>query len=320
MPKPHPNSETRDEWMPRCIRKVMDDGSAENQDQAVAMCSQMWRDAKKENAMDDPKYQTLLNFQEWRDNWEKTYVDDIGRSQLFEAKAADNDQGEFSGIASVYGVEDLGGDVVVKGAFTKTISENPVIPILNHHKPDQVIGMGEVKEWQGKLMLKGKLDMEDPAAREIFRKMKTDLLGNGKKMIDGLSIGYKTIKSSFQEVEDRLVRHLQEVKLFEVSIVTFPMQLQARMKQQALQEFWQNGGRVSYKTLVGHVPKAIMEKYASALKDGQIVIDISEFSALVARLEALEAKLDKPPSPSPEPVDDHSGLHALLDDISKALN
>src|SRR5262245_65559995 len=79
----------------------------------------------------------------------------------FEVKEVSED-GTFTGIASVYGVEDLGNDIIDKGAFTKTISERPVIPILWQHNKEEVIGEGSIKEWQGKLMLTAKLDLEDP--------------------------------------------------------------------------------------------------------------------------------------------------------------
>lgn len=46
MPTPQPNTEDRSEWMGRCIPKVLEDGTAETQDQAVAICSSMWDEGK----------------------------------------------------------------------------------------------------------------------------------------------------------------------------------------------------------------------------------------------------------------------------------
>jgi len=136
------------------------------------------------------------------------------------------EDGTFTGIASVYDVEDLGGDVIEKGAFKKTISENPTIPILWQHDSSEVIGTGEVKESGSKILLAGKLDMEDPTALKAYRKMKT-------KMVKGLSIGFQAIKSAYQDVEQagstKMVRKIQELKLWEVSVVTFPMQPAAQV-------------------------------------------------------------------------------------------
>jgi uncharacterized protein len=137
------------------------------------------------------------------------------KTLTFELKEVAED-GTFTGIASVYGVEDLGRDVIDKGAFVKTIGENPTVPILWQHKPDEVIGEGEVSEWQGKILIKGRLDLEDSTAVKAYGKMK-------RRLVRGLSIGFSTIKSTFQEIEGRMVRHIQELKLWEVSIVTFPM-------------------------------------------------------------------------------------------------
>lgn len=136
-------------------------------------------------------------------------------SSIFELKEV-NEDGSFVGIASVYGVEDLGGDVIEKGAFRKTISENPTVPILWQHKSEEVIGSGTVKEWQGKVLLEGQLDLDDPTAMKAYKKMKS-------KLIKGLSIGFNTIKHTWEDVEGRMVRHITELKLWEVSVVTFPM-------------------------------------------------------------------------------------------------
>ena len=134
--------------------------------------------------------------------------------------------GTFQGVASVYGVEDLGGDIIDRGAFTKTIAENPVVPILWQHDSHEVIGQGEVKEWQGKILLAGQIDLEDPIGQKAYRKLKA-------KLIKGLSIGFQAVKATFQDVTtdagSKMVRRIQELKLWEVSIVTFPMLPQAQV-------------------------------------------------------------------------------------------
>ncbi len=199
----------------------------------------------------------------------------------FELKEVGAD-GTFTGIASVYGVEDLGGDVISKGAFTKTIQENPTIPILWQHKSDEVIGEGTVSEWQGKLMLKGTLDMEDPAASKAYGKMK-------RKLIKGLSIGFTTVKSAFGEVEGRMVRNISELKLWEVSVVTFPM-----------------------------LPSAQVTRVKSA--DEQDA-EIAELRKQILALQTKEGtpseppKVEEPPPPSTEPPIDHSVCINLIDAI-----
>jgi hypothetical protein len=136
------------------------------------------------------------------------------------------EDGSFSGIASMYGIEDLGGDIIDRGAFTKTLQESPVVPILWQHKSDEVVGEGALKEWQGKVLINGKLDLDDPTAQKAYQKLK-------KRLIKGLSIGFQTIKSTWENIEEngasKLIRHIQELKLWEVSIVTFPQLPQAQI-------------------------------------------------------------------------------------------
>ena len=62
------------------------------------------------------------------------------------------------------------------------------------------------------MQVEGELELEVEKARESFALMKRGVLKR-------LSIGYNTVKDLVQNG----VRHLQELKLYEVSIVTFPM-------------------------------------------------------------------------------------------------
>jgi uncharacterized protein len=210
---------------------------------------------------------------------------------MFELKELSED-GTFTGIASVYGVEDLGGDVIDKGAFTKTISENPTIPILWQHDRREVIGEGSVKEWQGKLLLTAKLDMADPIAVKAHAKMK-------QKLIKGLSIGFSTIKSTWAEVEGRMIRHIQELKLWETSVVTFPM-----------------------------LPAAQVTRVKSAEEEGRIAALEKQVQALLAAKETTPAApamepviVPEPPSQQgTEPAKDHSALILKIQAARKLFN
>ena len=134
--------------------------------------------------------------------------------QFFDVKEVGED-GTFTGIASQYGVEDLTGDIIDRGAATKTIKENPVVPLLWQHDAQEVIGEAHVEERQGRIMLTGKLDLDDPVAQKAYAKLK-------KKLIKGLSIGFTAIKTLWEEVDGRMIRHISEMKLWEISVVTFP--------------------------------------------------------------------------------------------------
>jgi len=128
-----------------------------------------------------------------------------------------NSDGTFTGMASVYGNTDLGGDVVERGAFSKTLQENTAVPILWHHDPKEVIGEGVLRNTRDGLEINGKLDIGiDETAKKAYEKLK---LGRMK----GLSIGFQSIQDEIKNG----VRHLKEIKLWEVSIVTFPMNQRA---------------------------------------------------------------------------------------------
>lgn len=123
-----------------------------------------------------------------------------------------DDQGTFTGMASVYGNVDLGGDVVDAGAFSRTLSPGKTFPVLWQHKTDEPIGSCKVIDSRDGLQVSGTLLMSDPTAQKAYKFMREGI-------IKGMSIGYDTVQSSY----DGDVRHLTELKLWEISIVTFPM-------------------------------------------------------------------------------------------------
>jgi uncharacterized protein len=125
------------------------------------------------------------------------------------------DDGTFEGWLSVYDVVDLGNDVVKPGAFTKTIQENSgKVPMLWQHDTKQPIGTLELSDRSEGLWVKGTLLLEIQRAKEAYALIKANV-------IRGLSIGYKAIADKTKVVAG--VRQLSELKLFEGSVVTFPM-------------------------------------------------------------------------------------------------
>lgn len=136
----------------------------------------------------------------------------------FELKSVSED-GTFIGLASTYGNKDLGGDIVDKGAFTKTLSERGAeVPILWQHDQKVPIGKGTLSDTPSGLQITGKLSLGTTKGREAYELMKDEV-------IDGLSIGYDVVKQKHAEG----ARHLQELKLYEVSVVTFPMNEDAQV-------------------------------------------------------------------------------------------
>lgn len=124
-----------------------------------------------------------------------------------------NEDGSFEGCLSPYSNVDDGGDLVEPGAFTKTLQENGnKIPSLWQHKTDCPIGELVLEDRTDGLYCKGQLLLDIPEAKKAYLLLKA-------KIVKGLSIGYDAIKA--QTVDG--VRHLKEIRLWEGSVVTFPM-------------------------------------------------------------------------------------------------
>lgn len=142
------------------------------------------------------------------------------KSVSFELESADEKTGEFSGYASVFGNVDDGGDIVDKGAFSKTIVEDFArIKILSQHDQCELpIGKPiELREDDKGLYIRGKIS-NTQKGRDIQTLLKDGVLNE-------LSIGYEAI--DYEIDEENHVRHLKQIRLWEVSIVTWAMNDQA---------------------------------------------------------------------------------------------
>jgi len=131
---------------------------------------------------------------------------------------------EIAGYASYFGQVDQGGDKVQPGAYAQSLktlaAEGRRVKMLWQHDPAQPIGVwDEVREDDKGLFVKGRLLDSTQEGREAIA-----LIEAGA--IDGLSIGYRTKKAS--RGADG-ARHLHQLELWEVSLVTFPMLPSARV-------------------------------------------------------------------------------------------
>lgn len=132
--------------------------------------------------------------------------------------------GTFSGYASLFGRVDLGKDVVERGAFARSLRERGTagIRMLYQHDPAQPIGTWtEIREDSRGLFVRGRLAKDVARGREVLALMRAGAL-------DGLSIGFRTVKAR-SDAATR-VRRILEADLWEISVVTFPMQPGARIE------------------------------------------------------------------------------------------
>lgn len=140
------------------------------------------------------------------------------RDFRFEVKDVAED-GTFQGLLSVYDVLDHGGDVVEKGAFTKTLRESKgIVPLLWQHDKSEPIGLLYLEDSEKALKARGELALDLPTARKAHTLLK-------KGIVKGMSIGYETVKGPMENG----VRRLKEIKLWEGSLVTFPMNPKAQV-------------------------------------------------------------------------------------------
>lgn len=121
----------------------------------------------------------------------------------------------IAGYASVFGVPDSGGDVVLPGAFAGAPAR---VPLLWQHDVREPIGFVE------------RMSEDQRGLRVVARvvaagrgEQAAQLLRAGA--LDGLSFGYR-VKAARPGAG---VRQLAALDLIEVSLVTFPMQPQARV-------------------------------------------------------------------------------------------
>lgn len=138
----------------------------------------------------------------------------------------------FEGLANTWNL-DLGGDVVLPGAFKRTLGRwrksGRIIPLLDSHdgfsSVTSVVGkMIDAKETQEGLWSKFEV-IADDRGDAILRRIEGGF-------VDALSIGYRPVKMAEPDDSERrsgVWRKLEEVELREVSVVVFPMNTESRI-------------------------------------------------------------------------------------------
>lgn len=201
----------------------------------------------------------------------------------FEIKA--HEDGSFVGYGSTFGNVDLVGDIVQKGAFTKSIEKkgaSGVKMFLQHNSNDIIGKFTEIYEDAKGLVIKGKFFLGD-----IQKASETHFLMKQGE-ITQFSIGYRVISKSFDSNGNTL---LKEIDLIEVSPVTFPANPEAQLvgvksvKEMTEREFekrLRDGASLSQKEA-----KILMSCGYKGLKEQEAVEDLE------ARQKADEAEFIK---------------------------
>jgi HK97 family phage prohead protease len=141
-----------------------------------------------------------------------------------ECRLAPDDAGTFTGYAARFGEVNAHGEIVMPGAFARTIRDhqtrgaNP--PMLWSHDQSQPIGVwDDLREDATGLAVRGRIVMETAKGREAHALMKAGA-------ITGLSIGFRNAKATRNA---QGVRTISDLDLGEISLVTLPSASNARV-------------------------------------------------------------------------------------------
>lgn len=164
-------------------------------------------------------------------------MDRLNRTIEFKFAADDQKTGTFSGYGAIFGNVDSYGDVIEKGAFKDTLraweDKGKYPPMLLQHGggffgggADDMLPVGQwtsMEENSRGLKVEGRLfALDTERGKYIYEGLKSGVL-------DGLSIGFRTIKERLGTKPSEPRRFLEAVDLMELSIVTFPANDKARV-------------------------------------------------------------------------------------------
>ena len=209
----------------------------------------------------------------------------------FEVKEVNEDEGTFTAYGSTFTSEpDSYGDVVDKGAFKKTIKENKgrIKHLWNHSVMEPIGKPDELSEDDTGLLVKGRLVLGVQRAREVLALMKAGV-------VNEMSIGFDTIT----EAVVKGVRHLKEVKLYDVSPVTFAANQTAVIFDVKAMEDAINSHNVEPVREAIKALQALLDKFEGKQEpsidtlDSEIDQEAADMEQIVANLKADNLRFDE---------------------------
>ncbi|MGA1806499.1 HK97 family phage prohead protease [Sphingobium sp. WW5] len=149
------------------------------------------------------------------------------REVKFAPPTDDTSVREFGGYGAVFSNIDSYDDIIAPGAFAASIAEHKAagtMPVMlwNHDAMAMPIGVWTgLEEDDHGLKMSGRF-LDTVAGRDAYTIAKAGA-------VTGLSIGYFVTASEIEKRDGKAVRVITEVKLIEVSLVTFPANDLARV-------------------------------------------------------------------------------------------
>ena len=192
-----------------------------------------------------------------------------------------DEAGEITGLAWPFSGPDRVGDVIERGAFAKAL---PPLPMLASHDQKDTVGVwDEITETDEGLSVKGRLLVNEVQRAAEVR----SLIQAGA--LRGLSIGFASRKALPRKGGGRTISDLE---LLEISVVAVPAHPGARITSS-------KGTNMTEETQITETPDI------SALEAKMTDIEQKfDHAPLIARMDKLEAKLNRPGGGTDEPADD----------------
>lgn len=203
---------------------------------------------------------------------------------------ATGDQGEYEGHFAIKNNEDDGGDVLHDGSFHKTIAERGSrVKVFYAHDWTRLLGPTPhtLKEDSLGLYAAGRLTLDTTDGANTWALLKDNALNEG-------SIGYSAVKYDYEERPNKTdmwqppIRHLREVKLFEISFV--PLGMNPLTSVQSV--------KAALMQMAGHASTEPFEQYlrtltavAEELKTGR-VLSAANKEKVESAIGALQSALD----------------------------
>lgn len=191
----------------------------------------------------------------------------------------------FDKIADVYQIKEK----IRRGAFARTINNADIRALINHD-PNYVLGRNKAQTL--------KLAEDDKGlAVEIFPDPKIQfvhdlIISMQRRDINQMSFGFQVVQEEWDQ--DKKVRTLVEVKLFDVSVVTFPAYPQTSAHVRS--------GPKSY-----GINLELLDRAVCRARDGSMTaMDEEILRSSIQILQAITPATNKP-EPEPDPAEVHSG-------------
>lgn len=154
----------------------------------------------------------FVRLQTKNDHEEKSYL--VCDKKFVRTKADDDQFFYIEGYASTFGNVDRGGDVIIKGAFSSSITSNTPSFLWIHDFGDVIGVVEEIKEDNIGLFVKCKIPRKDSLVQG--RVIPQIDIGSVKSF----SIGYWAKEYKYDDDGNRVI---SEIELLEVSLVPLPM-------------------------------------------------------------------------------------------------